>query len=176
MMGHFMYRLFEGTLHVDKIHVQFKIANITHALPVPVHLKTDFTLKQVVVSRLHDTGAKFLTKVKFSLRYNNRGVLTPGWLAPAWHLVVVLCKKNIEPWEGTSVCKNPLKGTREVGGALSSFLPFYFRVRAFSIDLFTDTAAILNYILIRFKEYYRMPRGHEHISFVFSSAFRDIFS
>ena len=30
--------------------------------------------------------------------------------------------------------------------------------------------------LIRFKEYYRMPRGHEHISFVFSSAFRDIFS
>ena len=30
--------------------------------------------------------------------------------------------------------------------------------------------------LIRFKEYYRMPRGQEHISFVFSSAFRDIFS
>ena len=32
------------------------------------------------------------------------------------------------------------------------------------------------YDLIRFKEYYRMPRGHERISFVFSSAFRDIFS
>ena len=30
--------------------------------------------------------------------------------------------------------------------------------------------------LIRFREYCRMPRGHEHISFVFSSAFRDIFS
>ena len=30
--------------------------------------------------------------------------------------------------------------------------------------------------LIRFKEYYRMPRRHEHISFVFSSSFRDIFS
>ena len=30
--------------------------------------------------------------------------------------------------------------------------------------------------LIRFKEYYRMPRGHEDISFVFLSAFRDIFS
>ena len=28
--------------------------------------------------------------------------------------------------------------------------------------------------LIRFKEYYRMPRGHDHISFVFLSAFRDI--
>ena len=30
--------------------------------------------------------------------------------------------------------------------------------------------------LIQFKEYYRMPRGHEHILFVFSSTFRDIFS
>ena len=30
--------------------------------------------------------------------------------------------------------------------------------------------------LIRFKEYNRMPRGHEHISFVFSGTFRDIFS
>ena len=30
--------------------------------------------------------------------------------------------------------------------------------------------------LIRLKEYYRMPRGHEHISFLFSGAFRDIFS
>ena len=29
--------------------------------------------------------------------------------------------------------------------------------------------------LTRFKEYYRMPRGHEHISFVFLSALRDIF-
>ena len=42
------------------------------------------------------------------------------------------------------------------------------------MDLFTDTAAILK--SIRFKEYYRMPRGHDHISFVFSSAFRDIFA
>ena len=29
--------------------------------------------------------------------------------------------------------------------------------------------------LIRFKEYYRMPREYEHISFVFSSAFPNIF-
>ena len=29
--------------------------------------------------------------------------------------------------------------------------------------------------LIRIKEYYRTPRGHEHSSFVFSSPFRDIF-
>ena len=30
--------------------------------------------------------------------------------------------------------------------------------------------------LIGFKEFYRMPGGHEHISFVFSGAFWDIFS
>ena len=30
--------------------------------------------------------------------------------------------------------------------------------------------------LIRFKEYYRMSRVDEHISLVFSNAFRDIFS
>ena len=71
-------RSFEGTLHVDKIHERFKIANITHALPVPVHWQTDFTPKRVVVSRLHDTVARFRTGVKFSLRYNNRGELTLG--------------------------------------------------------------------------------------------------
>ena len=32
MMGHFISQRFEGTLHVDKIHLQFKIASITHAL------------------------------------------------------------------------------------------------------------------------------------------------
>ena len=70
--------LFKGTFRVDKIHVWFKIANITHAVPVPVYQQTDFTLKRVVVSRLHDTVARFLTGVKFSPRYENRGELTPG--------------------------------------------------------------------------------------------------
>ena len=88
MMGNFISQLFEGTLHVDKIHVRFKIANITHALPVPVYLQTGFIPKRVVVSPLHDTIKKFRTGVKFSLRYNNRGELTPGWLAQAWHFVV----------------------------------------------------------------------------------------
>ena len=46
MMGHFISCLFEGTLHVNKIHVQFKIANITHALSVPVHPQTNFTPKR----------------------------------------------------------------------------------------------------------------------------------
>ena len=79
MMVYFISRLFEGTLHVDKIHVRFKIANITHALPIPVHRQTDFTPKQVVVSRLHDTGddtiAKFPTGVKLeTVRYGDYGL------------------------------------------------------------------------------------------------------
>ena len=78
MTGSFHISLFEGRLHVDKIHVRFKIANITHALPVPVYRLTDFTPKRVVVSCLHDTVARFRTGVKFSPRYNNRGELTPG--------------------------------------------------------------------------------------------------
>ena len=83
MTGSFHILLFNGTFHVDKIHVWFKIANITHALPVPVYRQTDFTPKWVVVSRLHDTVARFRTGVKFSPRCENRGELTPGWLAPA---------------------------------------------------------------------------------------------
>ena len=45
MTGSFHISLFEGTLHFDKIHVRFKIANITH-----------------------DTVAIFRTEVKFSPR------------------------------------------------------------------------------------------------------------
>ena len=78
MTGSFHISLFEGTLHVDKIHARYKFANITHAPPVPVYQQTDFTPKLVVVSRLHDTVAGFCTGVKFSLRYNNRSELTPG--------------------------------------------------------------------------------------------------
>ena len=49
MTGWVHISLFEGTLHVDKILVWFKIANITQALPVPVYRQTDFTPRQVVV-------------------------------------------------------------------------------------------------------------------------------
>ena len=93
MTGSFHISLFEGTLHVDKIHVWFKIANITHALPVPVYWQTDFTPKRVVISHLHDTVVRFRTGVKFSPRHKNRGELTLGCLAPAWHFVVVSCKQ-----------------------------------------------------------------------------------
>ena len=93
MTGPFHISLFEGTLHVDRIHVWFKIANITHGLPVPVYRWTNFTPKRMVVSRLHDTVARFRTGVKFVPQYKNYRELMPGWLAPAWHFVVVSCKQ-----------------------------------------------------------------------------------
>ena len=65
--------LFEGTLHVDKIHVRFKIVDIMHTLPMPVYQQTDFTPKHVVISHLHDTVARFCAEVKFSPQNNNRG-------------------------------------------------------------------------------------------------------
>ena len=44
----FVSRLqFEGTIHVDKIHVWFKIAKIRHALLVPVYRQTNFTPERV---------------------------------------------------------------------------------------------------------------------------------
>ena len=66
MTGSFHISLFEGTLHDDKIHLWFKIANVTNALPVPVYRQTDFKPKRVVDSRLPDTVARFRTEVKFS--------------------------------------------------------------------------------------------------------------
>ena len=48
MTGSFHILLFKGTFHVDKIHVWFKSANITHAQPIPVYRQTDFTPKRVV--------------------------------------------------------------------------------------------------------------------------------
>ena len=51
MTGLFHISLFEGTLHVDKMHVRFKIANITHALPVP----------SLPADRFHtETGGRFV--------------------------------------------------------------------------------------------------------------------
>ena len=70
-LGHFISRLYENSLNVDQIHVR---VNYAYAI----------TPKRVVVSRLHDTVAKFRIGVKFSLWYNNRGELTPVWLAPAY--------------------------------------------------------------------------------------------
>ena len=45
MTGSLHILLIEGTLHLNKIHVPFKITNITHVLPLPVYRQTDFTPK-----------------------------------------------------------------------------------------------------------------------------------
>ena len=45
MIGSFHISLFAGTLHVDKIHVWIKIANITRALPVPVYGQTGWSFR-----------------------------------------------------------------------------------------------------------------------------------
>ena len=65
MTGSFHILLFNGTFYVDKIHVWFKIANIAHALPVPVYRQTDW----VVVSRLHDTVARFRNRSEIGRIY-----------------------------------------------------------------------------------------------------------
>ena len=78
MTGSLHILLFKGTFNADKIYVWFKIANITHMHPIPVYRQTDFTLKRVVVLNLHDTVARFRTRVKFSPLYKNQGELTAG--------------------------------------------------------------------------------------------------
>ena len=88
--------LFEGTLHVDKIHVWFKIANIRYPFD-PVYRQTDFTPKRVVVTRLHDTAARFRSGGKFSLRYNNRVELPPGWTRSGAKVAPVSCKHPLRP-------------------------------------------------------------------------------
>ena len=58
--------------------------------------------------------------------------------------------------------------------------PVYVRIERFHMTSRRPNRPFYRYgghiELIRFKEYYRMPRGHEHIPVLFSSAFRDIFS
>ena len=76
-----LYRVYmmTGSIHILLIkYTWFKIANITHALPIPVYRQTDFTLKRVVVSHLHDTVARFRTRMKFLPGYENWGELMPG--------------------------------------------------------------------------------------------------
>ena len=71
-------------------------------------------------------------------------------------------------------------------GRLLHFLTHGAPLARFAINYWIRISVIYNntpfyrygghFELIRLKEYYRMPRGHEHISFVLSSAFRDSFS
>ena len=64
MTGSFHISLFEGALHVDKIHVRLKITNIKHAQPVLVCRQTDFTPKRVVISRQISYRSEILAPVE----------------------------------------------------------------------------------------------------------------
>ena len=77
------YHVYMKTESKSQTRRPSSLTKITHALPVPVYLQTDFTPKRVVVSRLHETAAKSRTGVKFSPRCENRGELKPGRLVPA---------------------------------------------------------------------------------------------
>ena len=123
MTGSFHISLFEGTLHVDKIHVRFKIANITHALPVPVYRQTDFTPKRLSSrvymiplrdfvpewnsrpgtttgvnsrrgdSRRHDILWWYHVNKYRSMR-GNRSELVPAWKSPRCHLNTPLVRSK----------------------------------------------------------------------------------
>ena len=139
MTGSFHILLFEGTIHVDKIHVRFKIVNITHALPIQVYLQTCFTLKYVVVLRLHDTVVTFCTDMKFLPWYNNPGELMLGWLVPALHFVSKCkwCKQTWsherEPeWTHFGVVKQP-RSIHQGSFPQSTYLSHYISLTLFTI-------------------------------------------
>ena len=76
--------LLEDTLHVDKIHVRFKIANITHALPVPVYPQTGTTTgvnSRRGDSRRHDILWWYHVNKCRAMR-GNRSELTPERKSP----------------------------------------------------------------------------------------------
>ena len=121
MTRSFHILLFKGTLHVVYIHVWFEIANITHALPVPVYWQTDFTPKRV------GTGGRFaFTWYRCEISYRSEilaPVQQPGWTqAGVTRANMTFCgimQTNIEPREETGVnsprresrpvsCKHPL--------------------------------------------------------------------
>ena len=71
-LSHFISRYLKVHFMLIKIHAWFKIANITHALPVPVYRQTNFTPKSVVVSRY------MIPLRDFVLEWNSRSGTATG--------------------------------------------------------------------------------------------------
>ena len=88
--------------------MRFYIANITHAPPVPLYRQTDFTQKWVVLSRLHDTVARFCTEVKFSPRHNNRGDSRRDDILWWYHLTKYRAMRGKRIELAPVSCKHPL--------------------------------------------------------------------
>ena len=92
-LSHFISRCLKVHFMLIKYKCDSKSQTLRMRYPFQSTGLTDFMPKLVLVSHLHDTAVRFRTSVKFSPWYKNRGELTPGWLAPAWHFVVVSCKQ-----------------------------------------------------------------------------------
>ena len=73
--------------------VWFKIANITHALPVPVDRQTDFHTETFgrFAFTLYRCEISYRSEILFPVQ--QPGWAHAGWLAPAWRFVVVSCKQ-----------------------------------------------------------------------------------
>ena len=101
-------------------------------------------MKRTVIPRLHDTGMNFRARMKIPLRHKNRGELAPVWLAPAWHFVLVSCKriqshKREAEWTRAGMkvasisCKHPLT--------------FIFDLNDFLCELETSKRQGVNFLL-----------------------------
>ena len=80
MTGSFHISLFEGTLHVDKVHVRFKIADITGR---PISHRNGWSFRVYMIPLRDFAPGEILAPVSpfFSPSfgaYKNRGELTPG--------------------------------------------------------------------------------------------------
>ena len=76
----FIPRLREGTLHAGRSDCDAILdwmRKTTCALPIPDSRESDFMPERTVEPRLHDIGMHFGTGMKISLRYSDRGELTP---------------------------------------------------------------------------------------------------
>ena len=59
MTGSFHISLLKGTLHVDKVHLRFKIANITDALPVYQRLRLRLPAERLHTETCQETWSFF---------------------------------------------------------------------------------------------------------------------
>ena len=75
----FILHFHEGTVHVgrrDSNAILDWKSKTTQALPIPDSGESDFMPEQTVVPLLHDSGMRFCTGMRISLRYSNQGVPT----------------------------------------------------------------------------------------------------
>ena len=90
-------------------------------------------MKRTVIPRLHDTGMNFRAGMKISLRLKNRGEFAPVWLAPAWHFVLVSCKRmqshKTEPeWTSAGIKVAPISCKHTLTHYMTRYDPPFNRI------------------------------------------------